>query len=65
MSVVHLPTCPACNWMMRQVRICDGDGTSRCRVFECVRCHTEVMWTPGVQLREEVARGKRVAFRFR
>jgi hypothetical protein len=28
--------------------------------FECVRCHTEVMWTPGGQPSEEVARGKRV-----
>jgi hypothetical protein len=62
MSVVHLPTCPACSWMMQQVRVYERDVTTRYRVFECVRCHTEVMWTPGVQLSEEVARGKRVPF---
>jgi hypothetical protein len=62
MSVVHLPTCPACSWMMQQVRVYERDGTTRYRVFECVRCHTEVMWTPGVQPSEEVARGKRAPF---
>jgi hypothetical protein len=34
-------------WMMRQVRVCERDETTQYRVFECVRCRTEVMWTQG------------------
>src|ERR1700722_20633313 len=51
MSIVHLPTCPMCKRMMRQVRICvraEPTQATRYRVFECVRCHAELMWTPGM-----------------
>jgi hypothetical protein len=58
MSIVHLPICPLCKWMMRQVRVSEGDHTPRVRVFECMRCHTEMIWTPGVVQRVEVVRGK-------
>jgi hypothetical protein len=51
---------PGMHWMTRQVRICERDETTRYRVFECVRCHTEVMWKPGVQLSEKVARAKTI-----
>jgi hypothetical protein len=65
MSIVHLPTCPMCKWMMmRQVRICvraEATQATRYRVFECVRCHAELMWSPGMdQSVEEVPRAKRI-----
>jgi hypothetical protein len=60
MSIVHLPTCPICKWMMRQVRVSEGDQSPRVRVFECVRCHTEMIWTPGTDQGAEVAHGKRI-----
>ena len=60
MSIVHLPTCPMCKWMMRQVRICVREQATRYRVFECVRCHAELMWTPCTdQSLEEVACDRR------
>ena len=65
MSIVHLPTCPICKWMMRQVRFCVREEVqaTRYRVFECVRCHAELIWTPGMgQSVEEVARAKRIPF---
>jgi hypothetical protein len=64
MSIVHLPTCPMCKWTMRQVRICvreQDTQATRYRVFECVRCHAELMWTPGMdQSFEERVRVKTV-----
>jgi hypothetical protein len=64
MSIVHLPTCPMCKWVMRQVRICVREQATRAtryRVFKWVRCHAELMWTPGTdQSLEEVARARRV-----
>jgi hypothetical protein len=60
MSIVHLPTCPKCEWMMRQVRVGERDEPTRVRVFECARCHTELIWTPGADQSVEVARGKRI-----
>jgi hypothetical protein len=60
MSIVHLPTCPMCKWM---VRVCVREDATRYRVFECVRCHAELMWTPGMdQSVEEVPRAKRIPF---
>jgi hypothetical protein len=53
MSIVHLPTCQMCKWVMRQVRICVREQATRAtratryRVFKWVRCHAELMWTPG------------------
>jgi hypothetical protein len=44
MSVVYLPRCHTCGWTMRLVRICER-GRTRFRVFECARCHAELMWT--------------------
>jgi hypothetical protein len=62
MSVVHLPTCAICKSMMRQVRVRERDETTY-RVFECVRCHAELMWTPGVIRSAEVTRDKSTASR--
>ena len=45
MSVVHLPICPMCKWSMRLARICER-GRTRVRVFECGRCHAELIWAP-------------------
>jgi hypothetical protein len=60
MSVVHLPTCPICKWTMRQVRVREGDQAPRARVFECVRCHTSMIWPPETDQSLEVAHGKRI-----
>jgi hypothetical protein len=46
MSIVHLPTCPQCKSPPQLTRVCVRE-TTRYRVFECVRCHAELMWTPG------------------
>jgi hypothetical protein len=46
MGVVYLPICPVCRWSMRLVRVSDGDGTRKVRVFECIRCHNEMIWAP-------------------
>jgi hypothetical protein len=62
MSIVHLPTCPICHWMMRQVRVSEKDQTPRARVFECVRCHTSMIWPPEDDQSVEVARGKSTPF---
>jgi hypothetical protein len=58
MSIVRLPTCPICMWMMRQVRVSEGDQSPRVRVFECVRCHAEMIWTPEANQGEGLTRGK-------
>jgi hypothetical protein len=54
MSIVHLPTCPRCKSMMRQVRVCVRE-TTRYRVFECLRCYAELMWAPELRRNEDVA----------
>jgi hypothetical protein len=59
MTIVHLPTCPRCNWMMmRQVRVCERDDT-RYRVLECARCQTELMWAPELQRSDDAAAPER------
>jgi hypothetical protein len=66
MSIVHLPTCPMCKWMMRQVRICmreQATSATRYRVFECMRCHAELMWTPGMDRNVEEASRENHSFR--
>jgi hypothetical protein len=45
MPIVYLPTCPACGWTMRLLRMVEK-GQARVRVFECARCHAELIWTP-------------------
>jgi hypothetical protein len=45
MSVVYLPTCHLCGLTMRMLRIVEK-GRTRVRVFECARCHAELIWTP-------------------
>ena len=62
MSVVHLPVCPACNWMMRQVRVCERDETTKVRVFECARCHRELIWTPNADQRDEGSHVNKMPF---
>jgi hypothetical protein len=54
MSIVHLPTCPRCKSMMRQVRVCVRE-TTRYRVFECLRCYADLMWAPELRRNEDVA----------
>jgi hypothetical protein len=48
-GVIYLPICPVCRWSMRLVRVSEGDGTPKVRVFECARCHGEMIWTPSDQ----------------
>jgi hypothetical protein len=62
MSVVRLPTCASCKSMMRQVRVRKRDETTY-RVFKCVRCEAELMWSPDVVRSVEVAREKTARFR--
>jgi hypothetical protein len=49
MGVVYLPICPVCRWAMRLVRVVEDDRPSKVRVFDCIRCHTEMIWAPSDQ----------------
>jgi hypothetical protein len=48
--------------MMWQVHVSENDQTPRARVFECVRCHTSMIWPPEDDQSVEVARGKSTPF---
>jgi hypothetical protein len=62
MGVVYLPICPVCRWSMRLVRVSDGDGTRKVRVFECIRCHNEMIWAPSDQNQTESPNPRRQPF---